>query len=264
MTSQIFDEMRWKCWRTIIIGLYETGSRLDLDIMTVWNLQSGFLWAAVKVRRQVIDPQRVQLLPVKPHQQSGNEGIEKRKWKSLTSMVLPKWGEGLAQEVQQWCKSDASVSQPFSTWTDTSLAPRESVSKCSRPTHSWRSGWRQTSTRRSQAARPRSTCPASNAWVVLSGLMLIVESFGVVGHPLRLNCPRWTSLNLLNLSPQPLLLDKGGCRWAAPWAWRHQECLLPIYLVLCLSLWPKLPWWAGQHLFYSTSPTLPTACTTRW
>ena len=91
-----------------LLGFYGTGSRLDLDRMTVWNLQSGFLWSAVKVRRQVMDPQRVQLLSVKPHQQSSNEGIEKRKWK--TSMVLPKWGKGLAQEV--WCKPDASPSPP--------------------------------------------------------------------------------------------------------------------------------------------------------
>ena len=169
-----------------LLGFYETGSRLDLDRMTVWNLQSGFLWAAVKVRRQVMDPERVQLLSVKPHQQSSNERIEKRKWK--TSMVLPKWGKGLAQEV--WCKSDASLSQPSSTWTDTSLAPRESVSKCSRPTRSWRSGWRRTSMRRCQEARPRITCPASSAWVVLSRNMLTVESFGVLGHsrPLRPNC----------------------------------------------------------------------------
>ena len=84
-----------------LLGFYETGSRLDLDRMTGTG-------AAVKVRRQVMDPQRVQQLPVKPRQQSSNEGIEKRKWK--TSMVLPKWGKGLAQEV--WCKPDASPSPP--------------------------------------------------------------------------------------------------------------------------------------------------------
>ena len=115
-------------------------------------------------------------------QQRGNR---EEKMEDINGPAKVGQGFGSRGVMQARCKS-----QPSSTWRDTSLVPRESVSKCSRPTRSWRSGWRQTSMRRWQAARPRITCPASSAWVVLSRNMLTVESFGVLGHsrPLRPNC----------------------------------------------------------------------------